>query len=60
MSSTVTDRDGKGIQGGFGPSCTDGGIVKDGKRSQVWISYHDGFSNAVKKPISLEEFIHGL
>ena len=24
---------------------------------RVWVSYHEGFSNAVRKPISLKEFL---
>lgn len=27
---------------------------------KVWITYHDGFSNAVRKPISLNELMAGL
>jgi chromosome transmission fidelity protein 18 len=27
---------------------------------KVWITYHDGFSNAVRKPISLNELLAGL
>lgn len=27
---------------------------------KVWITYHDGFSNAVRKPISLSELMAGL
>ncbi len=37
----------------------------DGKRkekedNQVWVSYHEGFSNAVRKPITVEELLRGL
>ena len=28
--------------------------------SRVWVSYHEGFSNAVRKPIGLEELMRGL
>lgn len=27
---------------------------------KVWVTYHDGFSNAVRKPISLTELLGGL
>lgn len=31
---------------------------KDDKK--VWVSYHEGFSNAVRKPITIEELMRGL
>lgn len=27
---------------------------------KVWVTYHDGFSNAVRKPISMSELLAGL
>ena len=34
---------------------------KDGKdENKVWISFHEGFSNAVRKPITIEELLNGL
>ena len=33
---------------------------KDGKGSKVWVSFHEGFSNAVRKPITVEELLRGL
>lgn len=30
------------------------------EEGRIWVSYREGFSNAVKKPISLEEFMRGL
>jgi chromosome transmission fidelity protein 18 len=34
---------------------------KDGKDdNKVWISFHEGFSNAVRKPITIEELLRGL
>jgi chromosome transmission fidelity protein 18 len=27
---------------------------------KVWVTYHEGLNNAVRKPISLEEFLRGL
>jgi chromosome transmission fidelity protein 18 len=31
-----------------------------GNEGRVWVSFHEGFSNAVRKPITLEELMHGL
>lgn len=28
--------------------------------NQVWVTYHEGLNNAVKKPLTLEEFLRGL
>lgn len=28
--------------------------------SKVWVTFHEGFSNAVRKPITLEELLRGL
>ncbi|MCJ1370438.1 hypothetical protein MMC20_001651 [Loxospora ochrophaea] len=33
---------------------------KAAERSKVWVSFHEGFSNAVRKPISLEALMGGL
>ncbi|OBT45622.1 hypothetical protein VE00_03533 [Pseudogymnoascus sp. WSF 3629] len=30
------------------------------KENKVWVTYHEGFSNAVRKPITLEELLGGL
>jgi chromosome transmission fidelity protein 18 len=30
------------------------------QENKVWISFHEGFSNAVRKPITLEEILRGL
>jgi len=43
----------------------DGNADKDGKAkgkedNKVWVSYHEGFSNAVRKPITVEELLRGL
>ncbi|KUJ16819.1 uncharacterized protein LY89DRAFT_718564 [Mollisia scopiformis] len=48
----------------------DGNAEADGKGRQgkkgskedvkVWVSYHEGFSNAVRKPITIEELLRGL
>lgn len=29
-------------------------------RKKVWVTFHEGLNNAVRKPISLEEFLTGL
>jgi chromosome transmission fidelity protein 18 len=49
---------------------TNGNAEGDGKRkkargkgkddNQVWVSFHEGFSNAVRKPITVEELLRGL
>ena len=31
-----------------------------GERGKVWVSFHEGFSNAVRKPITLEELMRGF
>lgn len=28
--------------------------------TKVWVSYHEGFSNAVRKPITIDELLRGL
>lgn len=28
--------------------------------NKVWVSFHEGFSNAVRKPITIEELLRGL
>ncbi len=33
------------------------GLKEDGK---IWVSYHEGFSNAVRKPITIEELLRDL
>ena len=30
------------------------------ERENVWVSYHEGFSNAVRKPITLDELMAGF
>ena len=30
------------------------------QKQKVWVSFHEGLNNAVRKPISLEEFLQGL
>jgi chromosome transmission fidelity protein 18 len=42
----------------------DGNAEAEGKKGredvQIWVSYHEGFSNAVRKPITVEELLRGL
>lgn len=46
----------------------DGNTDGDGKTkkaavkedNKVWVSFHEGFSNAVRKPITIEELLRGL
>lgn len=34
---------------------------KDGQGdNKVWVSFHEGYSNAVRKPITIEELLRGL
>ena len=35
-------------------------ISKSDKKWKVWISFHEGFSNAVRKPITLDELMRGF
>lgn len=30
------------------------------EENKVWVSFHEGFSNAVRKPITLDELMRGL
>lgn len=41
---------------------TEGGMNKKGKggNNQVWVSFNEGFSNAVRKPITIEELMKGF
>jgi chromosome transmission fidelity protein 18 len=42
-------RDGKGIDEG-----------RKEREGRVWVSFHEGFSNAVRKPVTLREIMSGL
>lgn len=48
-TTTSTDSAGDGVQNE---------ASKAGRR--VWVTYHDGYSNAVRKPISMGELLAGL
>ena len=40
---------------------TKGAKKKDTKEdNKVWVSFHEGFSNAVRKPITIDELLRGL
>ncbi|KAF2731314.1 hypothetical protein EJ04DRAFT_579205 [Polyplosphaeria fusca] len=46
-----------------GQAENDGAKKKDEKaaaRGRIWVSFHEGFSNAVRKPITLDELMRGL
>ena len=35
-------------------------VVKNNDEGRIWVSFHEGFSNAVRKPITIDEFMRGL
>ncbi|KAK4172922.1 putative chromosome transmission fidelity protein 18 [Triangularia setosa] len=37
-----------------------GGSGDEDKKDKVWVTYHEGINNAVRKPIGLEEFLRGF
>lgn len=43
---------------GAGPQEAKQGEIEKGMK--VWVSFHEGFSNAVRKPITLEELMRGF
>lgn len=36
------------------------GQVAEKGENKVWVTYHEGLNNAVRKPITLEDFLRGL
>lgn len=36
------------------------GQAADKEENKVWVTYHEGLNNAVRKPITLEDFLKGL
>ncbi|KAI9746217.1 MAG: hypothetical protein M1818_000898 [Claussenomyces sp. TS43310] len=53
VSANVVDRQASGNEG-----CRK---RKEGKvQNKVWVSFHEGFSNAVRKPITVDELMRGL
>ncbi|OJJ47020.1 hypothetical protein ASPZODRAFT_65366 [Penicilliopsis zonata CBS 506.65] len=39
---------------------SNGNILSAKRDRKVWVTFHEGFSNAVRKPISMSEFLAGL
>lgn len=35
-------------------------VAKNNDEGRIWVSFHEGFSNAVRKPITLDELLRGL
>lgn len=35
-------------------------VTKEEGRERIWVSYHEGFSNAVRKPINLGDLMDGF
>ena len=35
-------------------------MSEKGESRKVWVSFHEGFSNAVRKPITLDELMRGF
>jgi chromosome transmission fidelity protein 18 len=68
LSATKRDFFGRVIGGGEPLREIDGNATTEGERDRkrsgkaekVWVSYHEGFSNAVRKPITIEELLRGL
>lgn len=50
---TTRGRSSQGENGGSQDSKSD-------EKCNVWVSYHEGFSNAVRKPITLDELMRGF
>ncbi|KAK1755557.1 chromosome transmission fidelity protein 18 [Echria macrotheca] len=48
------------LNGGGGAGRKKNGEEKSTKQGKVWVTYHEGLNNAVRKPISLEEFLRGF
>lgn len=35
-------------------------VVKASDEGRIWVSFHEGFSNAVRKPVTIDELMRGL
>jgi len=46
--------------GNAGEKKKKGGKAKGKDDNKVWVSFHEGFSNAVRKPVTVEELLRGL
>ncbi len=51
----LQDVDANASREGRRAAAADGGVV-----GKAWVTFHEGLNNAVKKPISLEEFLRGF
>lgn len=58
----TTDQSSAGLQQRPGSSAGGGGggAFMSKKEEKVWVSFHEGYSNAVRKPITLEELMRGF
>ena len=45
---------------GAGSVTSEMGKTKKERRPHIWVTYHEGINNAVRKPISLEQLLTGL
>ncbi|KAM0126615.1 hypothetical protein ACHAO1_009999 [Botrytis cinerea] len=49
-----------GKNGNVGAGDNRGGVEKKMPEKKVWVTFHEGFSNAVRKPITIGELMRGL
>ena len=35
-------------------------VVRNNDEGRIWVNFHEGFSNAVRKPITIDELMRGL
>ena len=57
--SVLQDVDGNARECRQKSGAGDGG-KEDAAHQRVWVTYHEGLNNAVRKPISVDEFLRGL
>lgn len=43
-----------------GSSGAQGNKAAEQAENKVWVTYHEGLNNAVRKPVTLEDFLRGL
>jgi len=58
--SSLGETDGNSAGGGAGRRVRSGGNNQGPEKQKVWVTYHEGINNAVRKPVSLEEFLRGF
>ena len=58
--STVRPGSAAGSSGGDGRKKRDELTQASVAEGRVWVSFHEGFSNAVRKPVTIEELVRGL